>query len=100
MRRAALAALCALVSACSTGGQLATLQQDGYELSGGPREFRFTVELELLREWGGDASPIFKRRLELELYFKGFCPERYRLGQPGREGERYVVSGMCEEHAF
>ena len=101
LRRARRAALLVLLAGCSFGAQHATLQFDGYELSGGPYGFWFTVDLELLREWGGEQSATFKRRLELELHYHGLCPESYRLYRPGAEGERaYVLSGGCRSFAY
>jgi hypothetical protein len=89
----ALTAIVLLLGACA--GAQPSMEGKGYSVSG-HNPFRFEVERELLREWGGSGSPKFHQVLEEELERLRICRTGYVLRKESvREGV-YSVSGRCK----
>ena len=62
------------------GATAPNLPDKGYSVSG-KDPFRFEVSADLLREWGGYASPKFNQVLEEELERLRICRDGYALRQ-------------------
>jgi len=92
-RNKALSPVLVLLGACA-GGQVAT-EGKGYSVSG-QNPFRFEVDRQLLREWGGAGSPKFNQVLEEELERLRICRNGYVLRQERVRDEIYSVSGRCK----
>ena len=81
-----------LAAACSTPHP--ELQNKGYAVVGqGP--FRFEVEPELLRQWGGYGSPKFNQVLDEELERLRICRNGYVLRNDGTRDGLFSVTGQC-----
>jgi hypothetical protein len=66
----------------------------GYSLSA--REpFRFEVERQVLRDWGGSDSPKFNQVLEEELARRRLCRDGYAVRHEGMHDDVYRVSVRC-----
>ena len=76
------------------GGTQPRLQGKGYSVSG-QDPFRFEVERELLREWGGADSAKFNQVLEQELERLRICRNGYALREEGVRDGVFSVSGRC-----
>jgi hypothetical protein len=83
----ALAAACASTEPGS--------QRKGYGVSG-QDPFRFEVERELLREWGGPESPRFNQVLEDELERLRLCRNGYVLRNEGVREGIFRATGRCK----
>jgi hypothetical protein len=91
MKRLTLLALVA--AACSSGPQQPPSEK-GYAIVG-QDPFRFEVERELLREWGGAGSARFNQVLESELERLQICRNGYVLRNEGVRDGVYRVTGRC-----
>jgi hypothetical protein len=81
-----------LVAACSTPHP--ELQGKGYAVTG-QDPFRFEVEPELLRQWGGYGSPKFNQVLDEELERLRICRNGYVLRNEGTRDRVFSVTGRC-----
>jgi hypothetical protein len=61
----------------------------------GQDPFRFEVEPELLRQWGGYGSPKFNQALEEELERLRICRNGYILRNEGTRDGWFSVTGRC-----
>jgi hypothetical protein len=82
-----------LLAACS--GTQPEVQGKGYSVSG-HNPFRFEVDRQLLREWGGSGSPKFNQVLEEELERLRICRNGYALRQESVRDGVFSVSGRCK----
>lgn len=87
------ALLIALLAAACAAPQ--AREGKGYSVTG-QDPFRFEVERELLREWGGAGSATFNRVLEEELERLRICRNGYVLRNDGVRGGVYTVTGRCK----
>jgi hypothetical protein len=62
----------------------------------GQDPFRFEVQRELLREWGGAGSAKFNQVLESELERLRICRNGYVLRNEGIREDIYRVTGRCK----
>jgi hypothetical protein len=92
MKRRALLLCALLVCACSTPHP--ELQNKGYAVTG-QDPFRFEVEPELLRKWGGYGSPQFNQMLDQELERLRICRNGYVLRNEGTRERVFSVTGHC-----
>ena len=83
----------AFAAACS--GARNEPQDKGYSISGRD-PFRFLVDPDVLREWGGPGSPKFNQVLEEELKRLGICRHGYALRNEGTRDGVFSVSGRCK----
>jgi hypothetical protein len=81
-----------LVAACSTAHP--DLQGRSYGVTG-QDPFRFEVQPELLRQWGGYGSPKFNEVLEEELERLRICRNGYILRNEGTRDGWFSVTGRC-----
>jgi len=81
-----------LAGACSTPHP--ELQNKGYAVVG-QDPFRFEVEPELLRQWGGYGSPKFNQVLDEELERLRICRNGYVLRNDGTRDGLFSVTGQC-----
>ena len=58
--------------------------------------FRFEVEPQLLRQWGGPRSEQFQRVLEEELERKRICRNGYTLRNESQREGFFSVQGRCK----
>lgn len=91
--KAAALLVAAFVAAC--GGAPQVHHAKRYELTG-QNPFRFEVERELLREWGGPDSARFNQVLEEELERLRICRNGYVLRNDGVRDGVYSVTGRCK----
>jgi hypothetical protein len=83
-----------LLAACSAAQH--GLQGKGYSVSARDAAFRFEVDRQLLREWGGSGSVKFNQVLEEELERLRICRNGYTLrNESVREGV-FSVAGRCK----
>ena len=73
----------------------ASFKERGYSVSG-KDPFRFEVEPNLLREWGGPRSAQFQRVLEEELERKRICRNGYALRHESLRDGVFSVQGRCK----
>jgi hypothetical protein len=71
-----------------------TLPEKGYSVSGRD-PFHFEVAADLLREWGGYASPRFNQVLEEELERLRICRNGYALRNDGTRDRIFTATGRC-----
>jgi hypothetical protein len=81
-----------LVCACSATHP--ERQDKGYAVTG-QDPFRFDVQPELLRGWGGYGSPRFNQALEEELERLRICRNGYVLRNEGTRDGWFSVTGRC-----
>ena len=81
-----------LVAACSTPHP--ELHDKRYAVVG-QDPFRFEVESELLRQWGGYGSPKFNQMLEEELERLRVCRNGYVLRNDSTRDGVFSVTGHC-----
>lgn len=67
----------------------------GYSVSG-KDPFRFEVDPQLLRQWGGARSPKFNQVLEEELERKKICRSGYSLRHEQLHDGVFSVIGRCK----
>ena len=67
----------------------------GYSVTG-QDPFRFEVERDLLREWGGSGSARFNQVLEEELERLRICRNGYVLRNDDVRDGVYSVTGRCK----
>jgi len=91
--KAAVLLVAAFVAACGGASQVRDAKR--YELTG-QNPFRFEVERELLREWGGPDSARFNQVLEEELERRRICRNGYVLRNDGLREGVYTVTGRCK----
>ena len=84
--------LALLVAAC--GGTPHVREGKGYGVTG-QDPFRFEVERDLLREWGGAGSAKFNQVLEEELERLRICRNGYVLRNEGVRDGLFSVTGRC-----
>jgi hypothetical protein len=84
--------LALLAGACSTPHP--ELQSKGYAVVG-QDPFRFEVDPELLRKWGGYGSPQFNQVLDEELERLRVCRNGYVLRNDGTRDRVFSVTGHC-----
>jgi hypothetical protein len=84
-----------LVLAACSGGQ-PKLRDKGYSLTGQDPSFRFEVDRQVLRDWGGSGSPKFNQVLEEELERLGICRSGYALRNEGVRDGVFRVTGRCK----
>jgi len=84
--------LALLAGACSTPHP--ELQSKGYAVVG-QDPFRFEVDAELLRKWGGYGSPKFNQVLDEELERLGVCRNGYVLRNDTTRERVFSVTGRC-----
>jgi hypothetical protein len=89
-RPLALSAL--LLCACSAAHP--DLQGKGYGVTG-QDPFRFEVQPELLRQWGGYGSAKFNQVLDEELERLRICRNGYVLRNEGTRDGWFSVTGRC-----
>lgn len=82
-----------LLTACAADQPV--LQNKGYSVSG-HNPFRFEVDRQLLREWGGPDSAKFNQILEEELERLNLCRSGYVLRQERVRDGVFSVSGRCK----
>jgi hypothetical protein len=92
MKPRPLVASALLVAACSAAHP--ELQGKGYVVIG-QDPFRFEVEPELLRQWGGYGSPKFNQVLDEELERLRICRNGYVLRNEGTRDRVFSVTGRC-----
>ena len=92
MKRHALVFPALLIAACSTPHP--EVQNKGYAVVG-QDPFRFEVEPELLRQWGGYGSPKFNQVLDEELERLRICRNGYVLRNEGNRDGMFSVTGRC-----
>lgn len=85
----------AAMLAASCGGTATVRDAKGYSVTG-QDPFRFEVERDLLREWGGSGSATFNRVLEEELERLRICRNGYVLRNDGMREGIYTVTGRCK----
>lgn len=85
----------AAVLAGSCGGTATVRDAKGYSVTG-QDPFRFEVERDLLREWGGPGSATFNRILEEELERLRICRNGYVLRNDSVRDGVYGVTGRCK----
>ena len=83
-----------LVLTASCGATAPNLPDKGYSVSG-KDPFRFEVSADLLREWGGYASPKFNQVLEEELERLRICRDGYALRNEGTRDRVFTATGRC-----
>lgn len=83
-----------VLAACSAGQH--KLQDKGYSLTGQDPSFRFEVDRQVLREWGGSGSPKFNQVLEEELERLRLCRNGYALRNDGVRDGVFRVTGRCK----
>jgi hypothetical protein len=83
-----------LAAACSAGQP--RLQDKGYSVTGQDPSFRFEVERQLLRDWGGPGSAKFNQVLEEELERLRLCRNGYALRNEGVREGLFSVTGRCK----
>jgi hypothetical protein len=81
-----------LLAACGTPHP--EIQNKGYAVVG-QDPFRFEVEPELLRQWGGYGSPKFNQVLDEELERLRICRNGYVLRNEGTRDRVFSVTGRC-----
>jgi hypothetical protein len=87
--------IAALLVLAACGGTQRISQEKSYNLTGQDASFRFEVDRQLLREWGGSGSAKFNQVLEEELERLRICRNGYALRNEGvREGV-FSVTGRC-----
>ena len=85
----------ALLVLAACGSTQRMPQDKGYSVTGQDSAFRFEVDRQLLREWGGSGSVKFNQVLEEELERLRICRNGYTLRSEGvREGV-FSVTGRC-----
>ena len=84
-----------LLLAAACGGAQHRLQDKGYSVSG-ENPFRFEVDRQLLRDWGGSGSPKFNQVLEEELERLRICRNGYALRNEGVRDGVFSVTGRCK----
>lgn len=84
------AALAGLLAGCAA----APSAEKGYSVTG-KDPFRFEVDRQKLREWGGPNSPQFNRALEEELERQKICRKGYTLRNEQLDQETFSVTGRC-----
>lgn len=84
--------LALLAGACSTPHP--ELQNKRYAVVG-QDPFRFEVDAELLRQWGGYGSPKFNQALEEELERLRVCRNGYVLRNDATRDGVFSVTGHC-----
>ncbi len=85
----------ALVAAGCSAGPQQPRSEKGYAVIGHD-PFRFEVQRELLREWGGAGSTQFNQALESELERLRICRNGYVLRNEGVREGIYRVTGRCK----
>ena len=94
--RALLLVLALSVSGCMIDRAAeASFREKGYGVYG-KDPFRFEVEPQLLREWGGPRSEQFQRVLEEELERKRICRNGYTLRNESQREGFFSVQGRCK----
>jgi len=94
--RVLLLALVAVLSGCMIDRAAEVSFRDkGYGVYG-KDPFRFEVEPQLLREWGGPRSEQFQRVLEEELERKRICRSGYTLRNESQREGVFTVQGRCK----
>ena len=93
MKTAAFVFALGVLAACGSTQRVS--QDKGYSLTGQDPSFRFEVDRQLLREWGGSGSAKFNQVLEEELERQRLCRNGYSLrNETMREGV-FSVTGRC-----
>jgi hypothetical protein len=87
--------LAALLQGCAGERPVIAPPEKGYGLSGRD-PFRFEVDAELLRRWGGAGSEQFNRTLEEELERQQICRGGYALRNAQLRDGVYTVTGRCK----
>jgi hypothetical protein len=85
--------VCALL-VCGCSAAHPDLQGKDYGVTG-QDPFRFDVQPELLRQWGGYGSPKFNQALEEELERLRICRKGYILRNEGTRDGWFSVTGRC-----
>jgi hypothetical protein len=94
--RSLLLALVAVLPGCMIDRAAeASFREKGYGVYG-KDPFRFEVEPQLLREWGGPRSAQFQRVLEEELERKRICRNGYALRNESLREGVFTVQGRCK----
>jgi hypothetical protein len=88
------AAVLALFVLAACGGAQHASPGKGYSVRG-QDPFRFEVERDLLREWGGAGSAKFNQVLEEELERLRICRNGYVLRNEDMREGLYSVTGRC-----
>lgn len=69
--------------------------EKGYSVSG-KNPFRFEVDQQVLRQWGGAGSPKFNQVLEEELERKKICRNGYSLRNEHVRDGQFSILGRCK----
>lgn len=85
----------ALLVLAACGGAQRVSGDKGYSVTGQDSSFRFEVDPQLLREWGGSGSAKFNQVLEEELERLRICRNGYALRNEGVRDGVYGVTGRC-----
>ena len=93
MKIAAFILALGMLAAC--GATQRAPQDKGYSLTGQDPSFRFEVDRQLLREWGGSGSVKFNRVLEEELERLRLCRNGYTLRSENMREGVFSVTGRC-----
>ena len=83
-----------LAAACSA--EAPRHQDKGYGVTGHDPSFRFEVDRQLLRDWGGPGSAKFNQVLEEELERLRLCRNGYVLRNEGVREGLFSVAGRCK----
>jgi hypothetical protein len=83
-----------VLAACSA--EAPRLQDKGYSVTGQDSSFRFEVDRQLLRDWGGPGSAKFNQVLEEELERLRLCRNGYALRNEGVRDGLFSVTGRCK----
>ena len=93
MKSAAFIFALSVLAAC--GATQRVSQDKGYSLTGQDPSFRFEVDRQLLREWGGSGSVKFNQVLEAELERLRICRNGYTLRSEAVRDGVFSVIGRC-----
>jgi hypothetical protein len=94
MKRPPLLVLALAFAAACGGARTEGGPDKGYTISGSD-PYRFLVDPDVLRQWGGPGSAKFNRMLEEELARRGFCRNGYALRNEGSRDGLYSVTVLC-----
>jgi hypothetical protein len=82
-----------VLAACAATQRVS--QDKGYSVTGQDSSFRFEVDRQLLREWGGSGSAKFNQVLEEELERLRLCRNGYTLRSGSAREGVFSVAGRC-----